>query len=96
MRPSSPLGRAHREAGLLGDEAEQPQPVTDRGLLYGRRGLRIPLISITAQHHMGPARHALAQRAVGGTLEVSLPFGESNPFVRSSTSTPPDGGKPAP
>lgn len=96
MRPLSPLARAHREAGLLGDEAEQPDPVQLRKLLYGRRGLRMPLISVTSAHHMGPARHALAQRAVGGQLEVSLPFGDSNPFVRSPKSKPPDGGSSAP
>lgn len=98
MRPPSPLARAHRRAGLLGAAAAQPDPVMDRTLLYGRkRGLRLPLISVTTSSHMGPARHALAQRAVGGMLEIKLPFGDSNPFVRTAprTSTPPEGGPPA-
>lgn len=49
----------------------------DRGeRLYGLRGLYKPTMSARTVQRLGDVRHALAQRAIAGTLEVHAPFSE--------------------
>jgi hypothetical protein len=46
-------------------------------ILNGRRTKRYPLIALTTQRSMGPARHILSQRVVAGTMVVSAPYNPS-------------------
>lgn len=43
-------------------------------MLYGVRRLRFPLLALQVSRDLGPARHALEQRVVAGTLEITYPF----------------------
>lgn len=81
-KPTTPLVRAHREACQLGDEGRPHRMLAQHDLLFGQRGLKFPVIAVTVSNELGNCRHALAQRNVAGTLEVQLPFGDSNPFFR--------------
>ena len=83
---ASPLARAHHDACRIGQTCHQPGPVKLRRLLFGRRSLRIPVMSVINDRELGRCRHALAQRVVAGTLEVQIPWAEGNPFVRKPAS----------
>jgi len=50
----------------------------NKDLLQGKRGIRFPLISLSTQRDMGPYRHALSQKVVGGTMVVHPPFKPNN------------------
>ncbi len=61
----------------LRDSLMQPvPPVTPRtpSVLCGLRGLRKPAVALYTIKRLGPVRHALAQRAVVGTVEVHAPW----------------------
>ena len=81
---TSPLARAHQEACRIGRPAHQPKVIGFRTLLYGRRAFRLPVISVLNDRELGRCRHALAQRVVGGTLEVQIPWADGNPFFRKA------------
>lgn len=50
-------------------------PFVRSALLFGpRRGLYRPTMALQTIQRMGPVRHALAQRAVCGIVEVHAPF----------------------
>ena len=61
----------------MGIQRHIPREHEYRQLLYGPPGRRVkfPLMSIMHEKELGNCRHALAQRVVAGTLEVTLPFG---------------------
>ncbi len=42
--------------------------------VFGLRGIRHPGIAVRTIRQLGPVRHALAQRAVCGVIEVHAPF----------------------
>ena len=54
----------------------------EKDVLQGQRGVRYPLIALTTQRSMGPTRHVLSQKVVGGTMVIHPPF------ERSKTSIP--------
>lgn len=74
MRPPSLLCARHAEAARLGVAAALPPLLRQRKLLFGRRTLRFPLMALLVSRELGPARHAVAQRAVAGAI-VYLPGG---------------------
>lgn len=43
-------------------------------VLFGRRGLYRPNVALQTIQRLGPARHAIAQRTVAGTVEIHAPF----------------------
>ena len=45
-----------------------------KDVLQGQRGIRFPLIALTSQRSMGPSRHVLSQKVVGGTMVIHPPF----------------------
>jgi hypothetical protein len=61
----------------------------ERTRLYGVHKMRYPLLALQVSQDLGPARHALSQRVVSGTMNVRYPFRP----VRVPRA---DGGKPHP
>ena len=53
-------------------------------VLQGQRGIRYPLIALTSQRSMGPSRHILSQKVVGGTMVIHPPFDRTNSTIQSS------------
>ena len=68
LRPTRSLLGAR---GLL---SARGVPWPERGQLYGTRGLFRPRLGVETLQRMGPVRHALAQRAICGVVEVHAPF----------------------
>lgn len=52
-------------------------PLKQGDQLYGVRGLFRPTVALHTIKRLGPVRHALAQRAIGGFMEVHAPFGNA-------------------
>ena len=73
----SPFERRHRAIRHMGIQRHIPAESEYRQLLYGPMGRRVkyPLMSLMHEKELGACRHALAQRVVAGTLEVTIPFG---------------------
>lgn len=46
----------------------------ERCRLYGTRKVRFPLMALMTSQELGAVRHALSQRVVAGTLQISYPF----------------------
>ena len=78
----SPLTRLYQSLGEfvfcggLASEKSEFEPNTI-SILNGRRTKRYPLIALTTQRSMGPARHVLSQRVVAGTFVVDAPYNPS-------------------
>jgi hypothetical protein len=73
LRPLPSLAFAASQRGEhLADERSALEFHQDR--LFGGRGLRRPLIAVATKKDMGPARHALAQMVVAGTMVVHPPL----------------------
>lgn len=53
-------------------------------VLQGQRGIRFPLIALTSQRSMGPSRHILAQKVVGGTMVIHPPFDRPKSTIQST------------
>ena len=79
---TSPLTRLHQSleellfCGGLASQKSELEPNTI-SILNGRRTKRYPLIALTTQRSMGPARHVLSQRVVAGTFVVDAPYNPS-------------------
>ena len=73
----SPFDDRHAEIRRMGIEQHIPREHEFRQLLYGPAGRRIrhPLVALMTSQDLGPCRHALAQRVVAGTLEITTSFG---------------------
>lgn len=79
---TSPLTRLHQslqtlvfDGGLANKKSElEPNTIS---ILNGRRTKRYPLMALTTQRSMGPARHVLSQRVVAGTFVVDAPYNPS-------------------
>lgn len=67
-----PLSRSHRQAVQLGEAAEHP--AFHRDLLYGRRGIKRPMVALTTKKELGNCRHALSQMVVAGVMTVHPPM----------------------
>jgi hypothetical protein len=95
LRPStSPTWEASQASGELA-EARCHLPF-QRDLLHGGRGTRRPLIAVATKKDLGPARHALSQMVVAGTMVVHPPLRADRPPIapadlgpRVLTFTPP-------
>lgn len=46
----------------------------ERSRLFGVHKMRYPLLALQVAQELGPARHALAQRVVTGTMNIRYPF----------------------
>jgi hypothetical protein len=44
--------------------------------LYGPHGLKYPVLALLVNRHLGPVRHALAQRTVGGGMTIRYAPGD--------------------
>lgn len=53
-----------------------------KDVLQGQRGVRYPLIALTSQRSMGPSRHVLSQKVVGGTMVIHPPFTRSETTIQ--------------
>ena len=84
LRPTQkPLvRRLSSEQWLSAEHHSKKQLRKQEDVLQGQRGVRYPLIALTTQRSMGPTRHVLSQKVVGGTMVIHPPF------ERSKTSTP--------
>ena len=58
-----------------------------KDVLQGQRGVRYPLIALTTQRSMGPARHALSQKVVGGTMVIHPPFERSKSSIQTTNNS---------
>jgi hypothetical protein len=79
---TSPLTRLYQSLqtlifnGGLANKKSELEPNTI-SILNGRRTKRYPLMALTTQRSMGPARHVLSQRVVAGTFVVDAPYNPS-------------------
>ena len=79
---TSPLTKLYQSleemvfCGGLASEKSQQEPNTI-SILNGRRTKRYPLMALTTQRSMRPARHVLSQRVVAGTFVVDAPYNPS-------------------
>lgn len=96
MLKKSALRVAHEQATPLGEARKSPAPAWDRRMLFGVHTLRFPVLCLTVAPELGNCRHALSQRIVGGGMEVTLPFGDSNPFFRTPSVKKSDDGSSTP
>lgn len=72
----SPWSRRHREIERRGIARHIPREHELRQLLYGPgRVVKHPLAALMVEKDMGPARHALSQRTVAGTMEIVFQAG---------------------
>ncbi len=69
---------------LSPDAHSKKQLRKQQDVLQGQRGVRYPLIALTTQRSMGPMRHVLSQKVVGGTMVIHPPFERSNPSTQFS------------
>ena len=69
----SPFTALHGETRELAD-LHQRGMAWERARIFGQRGIYRPTMAIHTISRLGPVRHALAQRAIAGTLEVHAPF----------------------
>lgn len=70
----TPLRRGHRASGQLLHQGCGLTAALHRPLVYGRRAMAWPAMSLTTDLNMGPARHTLAQMVVAGTVQYLPPF----------------------
>jgi len=70
----TPLKRLWSETTERARFSQEQVTPRERSVLYGPRGLYKPRMALKAIPRLGPVRHALAQRAVCGLLEVHAPF----------------------
>jgi hypothetical protein len=54
-------------------------PVEREDRLYGPHGLKFPVLALLVNRHLGPVRHALAQRTVAGGMSIRYAPGDRAP-----------------
>ena len=72
----NPFGMSEKyglRPSFLSSERSAFTPDVD-SILNGPRRKRYPLIALTTQRSMGPARHTLSQRVVAGTFFINPPY----------------------
>lgn len=79
LRRWSPLVANHQEATRLVPPARLQHLNRLRSLLFGRHLTRFPLMALTVSQDMGPARHAVTQRTVAGTVTFITPVPQRVP-----------------
>lgn len=84
MKPS-PFVLRHAELHRLHAKAGFGRSLMQGKLLFGTHALRYPLIALLTSRDLGPARHAVAQRSVAGTVAYVL----AGPVKVPSASPPP-------
>lgn len=75
------------EQWLFSEHHSKKQLRKQKDVLQGQRGLRYPLIALTTQRSMGPARHALSQKVVGGTMTIHPPFERSKSSIQTTNNS---------
>lgn len=89
--PPSPFRARHDELVVRGVQRHIPREVHRRQLLFGPgRAVKFPLVALTTQQDMGDVRHALSQRTVAGTAEVTFPFAPERVPPATPPHAPPD------
>ncbi len=76
LRPSfKPLvKRLFDDMCFSADLDSKKQLRKQKDVLQGQRTVRYPLIALTTQRSMGPTRHVLSQKVVGGTMVIHPPY----------------------
>lgn len=88
VRTSKPLvRRLCTEQWLFSEHRSKKQLRKQKDVLQGQRGVRYPLIALTTQRSMGPARHALSQKVVGGTMTIHPPFDRSKSSIQTTNNS---------
>lgn len=82
VQPLSALRRSHEQSCRLGQERGPWMHHAARSVVYGDRRLRHPLMALTTSQDLGPARHALEQRIVGGFAALGPPGASLVPKAR--------------
>ncbi|HCH64802.1 MAG: hypothetical protein CL927_10360 [Deltaproteobacteria bacterium] len=85
LHSRSPLRSMHFDAtklASLGPEVE----VSPEDVLYGPHGLKFPVLALLVNRHLGPVRHALAQRTVAGGMTVLYAPGDRPEEEQPATS----------
>jgi hypothetical protein len=75
------------EQWLFSEHKSKKQLRKQKDVLQGQRGVRYPLIALTTQRSMGPARHALSQKVVGGTMVIHPPYERSKTSIQSTNNS---------
>ena len=68
----------HQHAIRLASETAS-LPVVREDRLYGPHGLKFPVLALLVNRHLGPVRHALAQRTVAGGMTIRYAPGDRAP-----------------
>ena len=78
-----PFSQRHAQSRRLGRQLIVFLPKQQKDVLRGERGTRYPLICLTTQRTMGPSRHVLSQKVVGGSMSIHPPF-EAKPSTQTN------------
>ena len=78
----TPFSQRHAQSRRFGEQSIVFLPKQQKDILRGKRGTRYPLICLTTQRTMGPSRHVLSQKVVGGSMSIHPPF-EAKPSTQS-------------
>lgn len=89
LRPSfKPLvKRLFDDMCFSADLDSKKQLRKQKDVLQGQRGVRYPLIALTTQRSMGPARHALSQKVVGGTMVIHPPYEREKSSIQTTNNS---------
>ena len=72
---------------LFSENRSKKQLRKQKDVLQGQRGVRYPLIALTTQRSMGPARHALSQKVVGGTMVIHPPYEREKSSIQTTNNS---------
>ena len=85
--PKPLVRRLCTEQWLFSEHHTKKQLRKQKDVLQGQRGVRYPLMALTTQRSMGPARHALSQKVVGGTMVIHPPFERSKSSIQTTNNS---------
>lgn len=77
VQPRGGLSATHADARRLGEASVGL--LTREDMLFGRRGIKRPLVAITTKKELGNCRHALSQMVVAGVMTVMPPMRPGQP-----------------
>lgn len=79
--------RLSTDKWLFSENHSKKQLRKQKDVLQGQRGVRYPLIALTTQRSMGPARHALSQKVVGGTMVIHPPYERKKSSIQTTNNS---------
>lgn len=71
--PRSPFAARISDSGRLRGARSFTSWAVRRGVMFGNRRLRFPLLALQVSQDLGPCRHALSQRTIAGFMTVHFP-----------------------